>query len=46
MFGIGPLDREYLKSPSLNMDCENNYMGNEAESRKNKAKKRDAKNKL
>ena len=33
---LGPLDCEHVKSPIPNMDCENNHVGNELESHKNR----------
>ena len=36
---LGPLNCEYVKSPIPNMDCENNHVGNESESCKNRDKR-------
>ena len=36
---LGPLDCEYVKSPIPNMVCENNHVGSESESSKNRGKK-------
>ena len=36
---LGSLDYEHVKSPIPNMYCENNHVGNESESRKNRGKR-------
>ena len=36
---LSHLDCEYVKSPIPNMDCENNHVGNESKSRKNRGKR-------
>ena len=36
---LGPLDREQVKSPIPNMDCENNHVVNESEFCKNRGKR-------
>ena len=36
---LGSLNYEHVKTPISNMDYENNYMGNETESHKNRDKK-------
>ena len=37
--GVGPLDCEHMTSLIPNMDCENNHVGSESESHKNRGKK-------